>query len=247
MPFSTPIILMAVGAVVIGLALWHYPAIRSIRSVTLSGGIHYSWVIVAILAVVQIVGQSIGMSAGIMVAPLNDANGGFAWSIGTIGAGLATYYLVGAITAPICGWLGDRYGTRVMIMAGGTLFVSSMLLLGLITEVWHFFIVFGVMLATTQSIAMVPMIAAVSGWFRKRLGVAVGLLWAAGGLGAAVLAPAVAYLLENYGWQTTFWTVGLVGGAMIYLVLPFIRNRPADMGIRALRGAGRRSPGYRLE
>ena len=118
-------------------------------------------------------------------------------------------------------------------MAGGTLFVSSMLLLGLITEVWHFFIVFGVMLATTQSIAMVPMIAAVSGWFRKRLGVAVGLLWAAGGLGAAVLAPAVAYLLENYGWQTTFWTVGLVGGAMIYLVLPFIRNRPADMGIRA--------------
>ena len=125
MPVSAPIILMAVGAVVIGLSLWQYPAIRSIRSLALSGGIHYGWVIVAVLAVVQIVGQAIGMAAGVMVAPLNDANGGFGWSMGTIGAGLATYYLVGAITAPISGWLGDRYGTRTMMMASGADQITS--------------------------------------------------------------------------------------------------------------------------
>lgn len=204
----------------------------SIRLAKQRGKPHYAWMIVSMLVVVQLVGQAIGMSAGIMVAPLSDPEGGFGWSMGTIGAALATYYLVGAIFSPIAGWLADRYGTRRMMVAASSLFLTSMLLLGIITELWQFFLVFGVMLATTQSIAMVPMIAAVNGWFKKRLGLAVGLLWAAGGLGAAGLAPGVASLLENVGWQGTFWTVGIVGGSMIFLMVPFFRNRPADIGLR---------------
>ena len=195
--------------------------------------LHYAWLIVGMLVVVQVVSQSIGMSAGIMVAPLSDPDGAFGWSIGRIGAGLAVYYLFGAVFSPVSGWLADRYGTRKMMMAAGAMFFASMFLLGIITALWQFFLVFGVMLATTQSIAMVPLIAAVNGWFRRRLGLAVGLLWAAGGLGAAAMAPGVASLLENVGWQGTFWTVGVVGGAMIFLMVPFFRNRPADIGIKA--------------
>jgi len=195
--------------------------------------IHYAWVIVAILSVVQIVGQAIGMAAGVMVAPLNDPDGGFGWSLGIIGAGLAVYYLVGAIFSPIAGWLADRYGTRKMMAAAGVSFVTSMVLLGFVSTLWQFFLVFGVLLAFTQSIAMVPMIAAVSGWFRHRLGLAVGLLWAAGGLGSAAIAPAVGFLLENVGWRATFWSIGIVGGAMILVLVPFFRNNPTDKGIRA--------------
>ena len=114
----------------------------------LPSGIHYSWVIVAILSAVLIVSQSISMSAGIMVAPLNDPDGSFGWSMGTIGAGLATYYLVGAVAAPISDWLADRYGTRKLMLTAGVLFFISMLLLGFVTTLWHFFLVFGVLLAT---------------------------------------------------------------------------------------------------
>lgn len=194
--------------------------------------IHYSWVVVAILSVVQIVGQSIGMAAGVMVAPLNDPDGGFGWSLGIIGAGLAVYYLVGAIASPISGWVADRYGTRKTMIAAGFCFLTSMVLLGFITALWQFFLVFGVLLAITQSIAMVPMIAAVSGWFRHRLGLAVGLLWAAGGVGSAAIAPAVGFLLENVGWRATFWSIGITGGFMILVLVPFFRNSPADKGLR---------------
>ena len=38
----------------------------------LPGGLHYSWVIVGILVVVQVIGSAISQSAGIMVAPLRD-------------------------------------------------------------------------------------------------------------------------------------------------------------------------------
>src|SRR5712691_11030938 len=150
----------------------------------LPGGLHYSWVIV-----------------GIMVAPLRDPHGAFGWGIGTIGALMAVYYVVGAVFAPISGWLGERYGARHLMLAGGLLYGSSMVLLGLVRQPWHFLLAFSVLLSLTQSICMVPLIAAVSGWFRRRLGLATGILWAAGGLGAALLAPLVGYLMQALAWQ----------------------------------------------
>ena len=78
---------------------------------------------------------------------------------------------------------------------------------------------------------MVPLMASISGWFRKRLGLGVGLLWATGGIGTAILAPLVAYLIETLGWRECFIYVGLFGGGVMLLALPFIRSKPSDIGI----------------
>ncbi|MBM12095.1 MAG: hypothetical protein CL759_08485 [Chloroflexi bacterium] len=189
---------------------------------------HRAWFILAILAVAQVTGQSISMSAGIMVAPLNDPDGGFGWNIGLIGAALATYYVCGATISPITGMLGDRYGARPLMFACGILYMTSMILVGTITHVWQFFLYFSVMLSITQSLAMVPLLASVSGWFKIRLGFATGLLWASGGIGAAAIAPAVANLLDAVGWQTTFTTIGLIGGGSLTFLTLFFRSKPAD-------------------
>src|SRR5499427_8353762 len=195
------------------------------------GGLHYSWVIVGILVVVQVIGSAISQSAGVMVAPLRDPHGAFGWGIGTIGALLAVYYLVGALFSPISGWLGERYGARRLMLAGGLLYGGSMGLLGLVRQPWHFLLAFSVLLSLTQSICLVPLIAAVSGWFRRRLGLATGALWAAGGLGASLLAPLVSTLMAQLGWQGTFWSLGAVGGVLILSLTLLFRDRPADLGL----------------
>jgi len=79
---------------------------------------------------------------------------------------------------------------------------------------------------------MVPMMASISGWFRRRLGWGVGILWATGGIGTAILAPLIAYMLDTMGWQQSFTIVGLAGTGIMLLVFPFIRSKPADIGIR---------------
>jgi sugar phosphate permease len=104
-------------------------------------------------------------------------------------------------------------------------------LLGLITSVWQFFIVFGVMLATTQSLAMVPLMATVSGWFKKRLGLGIGVLYGAGGIGAATFAPVVGTLIESIGWTSTFMSLGFLGGGMLLTMLIIVRNKPSDIGL----------------
>lgn len=197
---------------------------------------HYAWVILGILAVVQIFGQSISMSAGIMIPELREPlseGGKFGWPVGLIGAALAGYYLVGSLTSPYSGRLGDTFGARKLLVAGGILFGSSMILIGFITQIWQFFIVYSVMLALTSSITIVPLMAAVNPWFKRRLGLGIGLMWAAGGLGAALLAPVYSILLEQFGWTTTFVCIGAAGGGITLLLVPFFRNQPAEKGLLA--------------
>ena len=197
---------------------------------------HYAWVILAILAVVQIFGQSISMSAGIMIPELREPlseGGKFGWPVGLIGAALAGYYLVGSLTSPYSGRLGDTFGARKLLVAGGILFGSSMILIGFITQIWQFFIVYSVMLALTSSITIVPLMAAVNPWFKRRLGLGIGLMWAAGGLGAALLAPVYSVLLEQFGWTTTFVCIGAFGGGITLLLVPFFRNQPSEKGLLA--------------
>jgi len=119
-----------------------------------------------------------------------------------------------------------------MLLVGSLLFGSSLVLMGMVTQVWQFFVTFSFMLALTQSISMVPLKAAVYVWFKRRLGLGVGVLWAAGGIGSAAMAPLVSYLVGHFGWQATFWTIGAVGGGMLLLLTPFFRNRPADIGLK---------------
>ncbi len=198
----------------------------------LPGGLHFAWAILAMLTVVQLVGNSIGMAVGAVIIPLSDPQGSFGWNISTIGTALMVYYLIGAVFSPVSGWLGDRYGARRMMLGGGILFAGSMAFVGTISQPWQFFLSFGVMLALTQSICMVPLIASVNGWFRRRLGLGVGVVWGAGGVGTAILAPLAGYLITHIGWQATFWSIGAVGGGILLLLTVFFRSRPADVGLK---------------
>jgi len=195
--------------------------------------LHYAWVILAILAVAETVAVSISLAEGIMVAPLIDPDGDFGWNIRLISGIIAFQYLIGAISAPITGWLGDRYGPRRLMVACGLLFGGGMLFLGVVSELWQLFLAFGCILALTTSIAFVTLQAAVGPWFKRRLGLAIGITQAAGGVGAAILAPVIGGLLETVGWRTTFWSIGIVGGGILLVIAIFFRNYPSDMGLKA--------------
>ena len=193
---------------------------------------HRAWIILAILIVVQVIGQAISMSAGIMVPLLEDSEGAFDWNIFTVSGAISLYYLIGALFSPIAGMMGDRFGARPIMFACGALYLVSMMFVGIVSETWHFFIAFGVFLAITQAFTFVPLQASIGGWFHRRLGLATGLLQGAGGIGSALLAPAVAALLDAFGWRETFWFIAFLGGGLIILCSIFFRSKPADANIR---------------
>lgn len=195
------------------------------------GGVHYAWMIAGILALVHVVGESIFTVGGIVVVPLTDEGGDYRWSMAIIGSGLMLYYLVGAFLSPVTGWLGDRYGARRLMLFNSFLFGGGLIFLGMMSSPWQFFLAYSVLLSLSGSICFVPLVSTINDWFRRRLGVAVGILFAAGGIGSAILSVLVGYLVDIIGWRGAFISVGL-GGCLILLMLTLVyRNHPADKGM----------------
>ena len=193
---------------------------------------HYAWVIVGILALVQMVALSINFAGGVLVQPLADSDGQFGFSMANIGGSLGLYYLFGALLAPVAGWMGDRYGARNMMVLGAVSYCAALVLVAFISAPWHLFISFGILRGAVQAIFMVPLMAAISTWFRRRLGLGTGILWAASGIGPAIMSPLLGSLVLNVGWQTTFLSIGVLAGAFILLLALFFRNRPEDVGAK---------------
>ena len=72
----------------------------------------------------------------------------------------------------------------------------------------------------------------VAAWFRQRLGVAIGVQQSLGGMGASVMAPVLALVLGRTDWQSAFVGITIVGGIILFTLLSWFHNDPADNGMK---------------
>ncbi len=69
-----------------------------------------------------------------MVPPLTDPEGGFRWGISELSMAFGLYIVFGAISPPITGHLGDRFGARPMMFVGAVMYGVGMVALGFVSE-----------------------------------------------------------------------------------------------------------------
>ena len=205
----------------------------------LSSRVHYAWIVIAIAAVMHMAGGSIRQAFGVLIVPLQEDMG---WSPATVTLAYALASITGALLAPISGICTDRYGARKVIMAGVVTFAAGALLTGVVSEVWHLWISYGLFLGVASACFNVPILTTATYWFRTHLGYGVGLLQAAHGLGPAVMAILISVLITGASWKIAFWSVGIIGGTVMLLLMAFFRNRPSDIGIRAFGAPESESP-----
>ena len=195
--------------------------------------IHYAWVIVTVAAVMWMISSSIRFAGTVLVPHLQDPNG-FGWSYGAIAFAFSLQWLVSGLLGPVMGWMGDRHGVRRIMVVGAFLFIAGMLLTGTMTHLWQFYLYFGILLGCSSAVFQVPLVSGVTVWFRRHLGVAMGSLQALQGSGTALLIPLIAVLFAHFGLKWTFWFPGIVGGALLLLLIRPFHNKPADLGLRPL-------------
>jgi len=197
----------------------------------LSSPVHYAWIVIVIAAVMHMAGGSIRQAFGVLIVPLEETRG---WSPATVTLAYAMASITGALLGPLSGYCTDRYGARKVILVGVVTFAAGALLTGVISEVWHLWISYGLFLGVASACFNVPIITTASYWFRTHLGYGVGLLQASHGLGPAVMAIVVSVLITGASWKVAFWSIGIVGGIMMLALMAFFRNQPSDIGGRAL-------------
>ena len=190
--------------------------------------LHYAWVIVGVATIMWMTSSSMRFAVAILVPEFEKM---FDWSLTVITLGFTIQWLMSAAMSPICGWLSDRYGVRRVMWCGGFLFMAGMVMTGIMNSWWEYYLYFGVVLAMGMASFQVTLVSGVTLWFRKNLGLAMGILQALQGLGTGLAILMVYLLFDRYGLQATFWIPGIAGGIILLALTRWFYNEPADRGI----------------
>ncbi|MSQ05834.1 MAG: MFS transporter [Dehalococcoidia bacterium] len=200
-----------------------------VRSVKVSPKLHFAWVIATMAAVLQVSTNFISQAFAVLLPVIQD---NFGWSLTAITLAYFFKSIIQAFLSPLAGMLADRYGARRFLLVGACFHVAGLLLLSTVTEIWQLYLYFSVVLGIAQAMFQVNIPTTVAAWFRKKLGVAVGLQQSLGGMGASIMAPVLALLLGNTDWKPAFWLIAGVGGTIIFVLLYFFRGDPESKGLR---------------
>ncbi len=192
---------------------------------------------IAVLAVafaLNFAGRGLVEGFSAFVLPLEEA---FGWPRSALTGVVATQMLVSGVSAPIAGWLFDRYGPRVVYCAGLALLGLAALIASRAESLWVVYVGAGMLIgAGAAATGMVCAAALIARWYRTRLSTAIAVAYAGSGCGVLVMVPLSQALIDAIGWRGAWFTLGT--GAMLLAplcaCLPWARlSRPrqaADAG-----------------
>ena len=137
--------------------------------------------------------------------------------------------LVEAAACPVMGFLLDRFGVRRVMVPGILLYALAVAGFGLMQTKPAFLIplIFAIVGLIGVVQTPIPYAAAVTHWFDRQRGLALGITTAGVGLGVALLPPFLALLIGEFGWRYAYFGLAITVLVLAWLpVALFVREPP---------------------
>jgi sugar phosphate permease len=194
--------------------------------------IHYGWVIVAVTFLTMLSTAGAMGLPGALILPLNKE---FGWAVGAISSALAMRLALFGLMGPFSAGLIERYGVRAIVLTAISLIVAGLLSALLMTQLWHLVLLWGLVVGIGTGLTAVVLGAIVSTrWFSKHRGLVLGMLTASNATGQLVFLPFAAWLVTHVGWRMALIPSIAALCVAALLVVLFMRDRPADVGLLPL-------------
>jgi MFS family permease len=169
---------------------------------------------------------------GVFFKPIQQE---FGWSRAVVSS-IFTAFLMGySISVIASGRLVDRFNPQPVLLVSALLIVAGLCLCSLGGAINHFRAFLFIVGLGSGATWAVPN-TVVQRWFygKKDAGIALGIVISGVGAGALIFAPLINFLIQNYGWRSTFLLLGILFGMVVGGATFVLRSVPS--GLRATAG-----------
>jgi MFS family permease len=197
------------------------------------------WLVVfgSTLALIVGNGPIILFTFGVLLQPISAE---FGWPRSVLASALVVSHVTGAVVMPFVGILVDRIGVRRIALPAIVLFALATAGGGLLGgSPAGFMLLYAFLGLVGAGHSTLTYGRAVSTWFDARRGLALGIMLAGIGIGAALIPKYTYYWVSTGGWREAYFALGgllfVVGFPSVAL---FVRDRPprANMATTDLDG-----------
>jgi sugar phosphate permease len=189
--------------------------------------IFYGWWIVLACSLISLYyGGTVPFGFTAFFEPIREELG---WSYTQISLAASLRGLEMGIFAPLIGFLVDRFGPRKLMLWGTITVGFGLILLSLTQSLAMFYAAFLLVGFGGGGCTSVVTMTAVANWFRRKIGLALGVMGSGFGAGGLMVMLIVG-LIDLYQWRATLIILGLGMWALGIPLSLIVRNRPEHYG-----------------
>ncbi|KRE65226.1 MFS transporter [Arthrobacter sp. Soil736] len=191
--------------------------------------LHPAWMVAAVAFLALVGAAGFRAAPGVLMVPLQQE---FGWSTTVLSAAVSINLVLFGLTAPFAAALMERFGIRAVTAVALVLIGAGSALTVLVNQSWQILLTWGLLIGLgTGSMALVFAATIANTWFSKSRGLVIGILTAGSAAGQLVFLPFIAMLAQDPGWRQASLLIAAGALAVVPLVLKFLKNSPADVGV----------------
>lgn len=193
----------------------------------------YGWYIV--LACTLIIGASVGLFHNSFVVFVVPVSGSLGFTRGAFTFYTTVQAIAVTLATPFYSYFFRKLGQRNVMMAAAIICCSVQFAFSFSSHLWQFYTLAVVHGFFVVGIEIMSVGTLINNWFVEKKGIATGIAYTGSGIIAGVMVPLLTEVIERFGWQMGYRTIGLCALVLLLPTIIFIvRDRPQDIGLLPL-------------
>jgi MFS family permease len=181
----------------------------------------HSWVILISVSLVMIAAGGSRGAFGVFFKPMVNDLG---WSAAQISGTFSFSMIVEGIVSAVSGWLSDKFGTKIVLVIGGLIAGSGLVLMSQVHTMWQMYIIYGIAMGVGLGGVFVPIVSLLAKRFTTNRSFMTGIALGANGLGQ-MFSPLIAnHLIIIYDWRNSYIILGIIVFLLIAIPAQFIKR-----------------------
>jgi len=184
------------------------------------------WIVTACLLLTFLTGGIVVFGFTAFFEPIAKE---FSWSYAKISLAVSLRGVEVGILAPLVGLVVDRWGPRRLAIGATILCGLGLITLSRMNSLVMFYIAFALLATGISGLSMTVVMTAAANWFRKKVGIAMGIMSCGLVLGA-LLVPGIVKLIDVFDWRKSFFILAIVIWSIALPLSLLIRHKPEQYG-----------------